>query len=1325
MPFNDEQKAAIASSAKQDLLISAGAGSGKTATLAERVYRLVSDPNIGIKPSELLVLTFTNNSSFDMKKKILKRFGESDPHYAEMLSSHIQSFDSFNAYLVRLYSAELGIAPSFVLLPDSIAKERQATFLEEELRKAYEDPATRAKLVSFMAKNGFKNDQKLVAGIQEILNHLGQMTPKDAETFIKEYDQRFLSHAFVEQTYHDFVEAKKEALRLLLREALIRDSLRDDLVVAKGEDPDVSRVASRLGSSPYFDADLSSVRPSSDPSQDDDPDLLIHFYEGLLNLLSYDDEEFVEEARKFLEDHKDDFYIREYPGARKKEGEARLHAPTFRVLKSSSEILSECRDVGDFATEKGKLAYFCDETQAIFDVAKAVQKRLEEYRNEHNAYGFSDITALALSLFLEPKYEPIAEEIRSRFRYIMVDEYQDTNDFQEILLDGLTKPRKDTGERAYLFCVGDAKQSIYAFRNSNVALFVARRKKLSTIPGGVIAMNKNYRSAKALLHDINYIFSSYMRLNRGGIDYLDKQERLTYDDEANIYPVPLDCFGIHRIVPPSDYLFHPNKNVAQVPFDDVDYESKAILSDIVAKVSSGMLVYDRGAVNKVRPCEYSDFCILVRKKRSVRVYQKLFNACGIPLNNHVSVHLREVGAIILIQSLFDLIGYVIGDHEIDLPHAFASVARSYVYRYDDTKLHEILSCGDEPGDQKALDAIMADPILEEVRLFVDEYQGGSFREMFLTLLEKFHVVERLYALGEVEDNLSKIESLFTLSGALEDLGGDIHEFVRLFHSIDQKRMEIDSESIVDTQGAVDLMTIHASKGLERKIVYMPSSENGLSHGDARKKPPFDFDVKRGLVFPYFDTDGLCRDEDYSSSTQTLSQRERSLNEIDEEEQEHVRLLYVALTRAENSVIIVGRNKKERSAYIMMEDLPCYPFIAKEIRDKADDATVNEYEKAIEMTVASLPLTLIDNELATRLYKELVREPLKRQLRGKALNVLSSAYEHYRDQLLGQKDNKDLVASVYGRVFYPASKVTSFAELLNVVNGEPLALEEEEEDEEEETTPSTSLGTISEERLSKMLARFLEGLEEEKVDLTFPTSSLSQEDAKKQDEIRALHVDGLLYPLASLFDGVTSVAFNSYETDGFHDDVACFDAGTFVMPTPPKVDESSLPSRTVDSSTLSFPCRTKTRASKSVEEDDAPPKELLEKGNRLHRYLELVDFQTKDTSFIPNPSERKTIDHALTCPLFDRAAKSSEVFREYGYYDEVNGTNGFIDLLFIEGDGRYVIVDYKSFHIDDPDYENQLRRYKENVCRLFGVAPNLVEAYLLSIGKGNYRKVELD
>ena len=202
----------------------------------------------------------------------------------------------------------------------------------------------------------------------------------------------------------------------------------------------------------------------------------------------------------------------------------------FDILKGVTKKLDAVMTVSDLDEEINKLKSFKEDIALLLEIVKELNKRIDDYKAITNSFEFNDILLKAVSLLTNPKYERTAEKIRKQFKFIMVDEYQGTNDFQEAIINSLIAPKED-GTSAHLFCVGDAKQAIYAFRNSKVELFTQRQDAYSSGPGHrVILMHKNYRSGKGLLNEINHIFKFYMTLSHGGINYAFANEGLEYDD---------------------------------------------------------------------------------------------------------------------------------------------------------------------------------------------------------------------------------------------------------------------------------------------------------------------------------------------------------------------------------------------------------------------------------------------------------------------------------------------------------------------------------------------------------------------------------------------------------------------------------------------------------------------------------------------------------------------------------------------------------------------------------------------------------------------------
>ena len=1303
MPFNKDQLRAIDAPADADILIAAGAGSGKTKTLAERVFHHVD--NGDINPAELLILTFTNNAAHEMKERILQRFGSKDPNYARMLSSHVQSFDSFLAYLVRSNAAELGVSPDLTIIPQYQYKQKRGFYLDQVLNVAYSDPKRRAVIVDFLRKNDWKNDAKLKSSLLYLLECEARFTPEEWKKFVAEYEERFLSDEHAKELYDIIVEDAKDQLRVILYRAYALDQIAYVIVAEPGNEASPETIAEALKAKHIWNSDLSLVTLSDDPDQKDD--FLKREFAEFASMLSLDGEAFVAEARRMIEDHGGDYFAREYPGSRKKTlSSAHYHVPAFKALKEAKDLFDSLSRLGDVAQERERLLDKSEGIKELFRLCEEVRAKLDEYRLAMGAYTFADVGALALRLFLEEKenerFHRIVEGLRKRFRYIMVDEYQDTNDFQEILLNALTAPDEE-GRCSHLFCVGDAKQSIYAFRNSKVELFRARQQEYLHGPEGekmVIPMATNYRSSKRLLSDINHIFLRYMVPQRGGIDYQDPMEQLGYDDAVNLYNVELEGYGVHRILPPQSVNLGPISLLGE-EFDAEHYEAKAILADIQKKVREGYLVFDRGGKGtKTRPCKYSDFCVLLRKKGSVKTYQELFHRNGIPINNQLKADLREINAVILVRTLLDLVAYFLGGLSSDVEHLFASLARSYIGGYSDERLHHLLADPTPHGTREEVIArIEAEPIMQELRRFALDHQSHPLDATFLALLDQFHVVRDLYLIGDVEDNVAKIESMYRIVRGDISLGEGLHEFIAELDDLDQRRLEIDAETVFASADAVDLMTIHASKGLERKIVYLPASQNGISKGDERSAPPFVFSREEGLLYKYskLPLDGDL-DEMRLEPYETIAHLKSDIVEVDGEADEHVRLLYVALTRAENAVFVVGQPtpcKPASSAYVMFEHVPSFLRINDRLLGYADPGSVSKY---VQERGADIPetLTLVDpaaKKALEGLHQEYVVSSIHKRRKENALQVIKEIYNHYVSLLRAQPLPLDEVAKVFAYAVYPsfAAKITDVSRL---------------KEELCKRGQNADLGA-----LTSLLEAFQKGIVEGDLTPFLPAGK-----APKDPDFSS----ALLFPLAKILDHADYAYYESYQSPTYRDLTFFFDEGTFEGKE--GVDKPTSVPLEVDDREIDFPAIVHKRASMKAEEDvDLAKIDLMQHGSRLHRLLELTDLRDPDLSFIVDPKEKAAIEKVLSLPIMQRAKQADELFPEYGFYDEINLVNGYIDLLFVK-DGVYHVVDYKTYHIDKPEYALQLRQYGENVARIFGVNKENVRLHLVSLYGGKEEDV---
>ncbi len=1339
MPFNDEQTAAIEAPMNEDILISAGAGSGKTKTLSRRVFNLLTSGQI--EPSELLILTFTDNAAHEMKSRIIKDLKGAYPRVNEMYSAHIQTFDSFSSYLVKKYAPRLGLSDRIVVADASVIEAKRNQFLDEILNEYYADPIQRERVIQILNKHEMKDDSWLKTNVLLLDMELGKFIPSKKKEFLSNYEQKFLSREFFDTCVASFVEKAKKQIVQTIYECYLRLSCPNFTEVENIdshllEDPRnyLQRLDAFFQMETNFQWDVRKLDFSENKAAEN------LYKKGLLPLLDESPKDFLKDVHELLKneellssENKDDIF---------KEMKFLFVSSNKQNLPYLSDVLS----VHDDLDEEWKFFLsLAPDTKLLIEIVNKLDERLWKYKKENNFFTFSDVSTLALSLLTDKNYSDIAEEVRQRFKYIMVDEYQDTNDLQEAFLDSLMKMNQK-GERSHLFCVGDAKQSIYAFRNSNVALFRARQEKYKNknAEHEVIAMNKNYRSGAGLLHDINYIFDNYMTLDHGSITYKDKMEQLQYDKEVNLYSEPYDNFGVYRIVSKSenkdDWTAEKGPKNAYYKL----WEATAIIEDIQKKVKEGYKVYDREGKEKVRPCKYQDFAILMRKKSGFALYQKLFNQAGIPLNNVISSDLKDVDAIILLQSLVKMIALLFhkSNDVNEIKHLFVSIARSYAYSYTDEKLYELISYKDKEKQDDLL-FIKKDPLWQDLSDFVERNKDKSFNDIFLDLLNTFHVIDKLYLIGNVDDVISKIESIHQLILASEQAGEGLDDFVLLLNNINKYDLDLDSSSIFQAQDAVDMMTIHASKGLERKIVYMPCSFNEMSAGSNLSKPDYLFSEDYGILLPNADLPLDKKEETIYSIPYLVAKNTPSSNGTDRDE--HVRLFYVALTRAENTIFIVGDDYKGEEAdknyetlYGMLDYCPHYYKLnegyLKELLSKhaIKEEQYNLYHELLDATKKiHMPLdpSLLKDRgdlyqyLTQKYYLDGIRNALERAIDS----IKQTIFDYYLSSFKTQAQDLNVLASLYD-AYHTNIGVKSFEEYLSFFENnknDETSLEEDEDDTDSSDNDEEENDYQKPQKEDETMYQHY--TRDELVDLLKEFGeALSKQNSKYFKTLKTKKGIALTFApiFAKVFGNVDSFSSLSYQTDEFLDRIERKE-----LVVSDKDKDVSLPpldkpeGRRLNDEEIVFALREKQRASKnsSLVLEDEELKENLARGTYLHRLLEFFDFSHPDLSYIKEPKDKALIEKLIQLPLMQEALSSDELYQEYGYFDRFYQTTGFIDLLFIKN-GHIYIVDYKTSDIDDPEYANQLHTYQRNIQEIFHVKPTDISLYLLSILRCQVKEV---
>ena len=1293
MGFNKEQQSAIDAPITKNVLVAAGAGSGKTRTLSQKVFEIID--NGQVKPSELLVLTFTDNAAHEMRTRIISTFKENgrDETAEQVASAHIQTFDSFARFLVCMYADALGISSNVNLVNSDVISAKKSVYLDEIFDEYYNDPLRCERLVKTLAKFNIDSDRNTKKVVIDLCKQLDKLPLEKKDEFINNYESKFLSEEYFNNVINDLVTSSKNIIIDTIKEAYFVEK---NFEVLDGNNPQL--IANLFNDESAFNIDTNLCNFICTVNQD--------YYQKLKEALRLEGQAFVGKIHEIATDKSFKFSTNK----KNPTGDEKDKA-VFDVLKTLSKKLDIVMCIQDIDSEIARLKYFKEDIALILEIVKELNKRLDDYKRTTNSFEFNDILLMVVSLLTNPKYQKEAIKIRKQFKFIMVDEYQDTNDFQEAIINSLLLSKED-GTCAHLFCVGDAKQAIYAFRNSKVELFTNRQKEYSSGEGHeVILMHKNYRSGKALLSEINHIFKFYMTLSHGGIDYAFTNEGLEYDDVHGPYSkLPYDDFGVARITSVSG-------EDDDSYFDTKEWEAKAIATDIKNKVKNHFKIYKRTKDGgELVDASYGDFVIIMRKGTGFEMYQDIFKQAGVPLNNKFKTNLKEINAILLLQSLVELIVNEIQPLEgSDKAFLFASVARSYIYQYDDQTLYEILKDHD-------LSKLDDDQIMLDVHEFIEENKDVSAYEFFINMINYFGIVDKLCLVGDVDDNVSKIESLGAILSAQEKMGDTLVDFVGFLKDITDYSLDLNSDTTIKVDNAVDMMTIHASKGLEGKIVYLPVSHNQLTQGNNSEKPDYTFDERYGIILPYYNYDVEDLDEDGNIKDvliDTLPSMLLKNSDKDPEVDEHVRLFYVALTRAENIVYIVGDkpsgdNRKKETLYGMLSYLPHYrkideEYIAKKIKDKQVDPVLYQNYLTTINVIKNIDLMSGDDfdiDLYSKLFNRYYTDKLTSILEEQIYNLFKPLFRDFYLRFVNMSRDPLMDATFYGYYRYK-KEIKSIEELEDEINRDANG-------------PVDLAATINE---------FVGAICEGNLDYFFASTKAKEKKKLTEDNIPYGLFDELLPVFVRGFDCQKRFIYESYENRDYKDTTLTFDVDNFDGSSIDEHDAEEVVGQIdrliVDDSIIKFPEIIKERASKQrhYEEsiEDTVPDQILTRGVYLHRLMELVDFVSKDTSFIKDERDRKLIDNALSNPVFDDLS-TAKIYKEYGYYDELLQTTGFIDLLYFK-DNECYIVDYKSRSIDDEAYERQLHVYQRNVQSLFNINKEHLHLYLLSLSENRLKEVK--
>lgn len=925
MKFTPEQQRVIELH-NSNILVSAAAGSGKTAVLVERIIRMICDGEHPADIDRLLIVTFTNAAAAEMRERIAAGITarlETDPgnehiqkQSALLHNAQITTIDSFSLFLIRNHFNEIGLDPDFRVADEGEIKLLQQEVLAQLLEDAYagqfvpETPEQFHACVEYFCPGG--RESVLEQHILNLSRYAGSF-PWPAE--------------WLEERKNDYAAGDMEALVCSDYGQYLTERVNRTVEGCLEKLREVKRLC-ELPDGPYMYGELTEAE-----------------IEQLERLTSCKDLE--EQAAKVpavtfarLPSKKDDSVD---PAKRE------LAKAIRNSVKDTLSDLSESyfKTPLELAVEQGKA---CREPlRMLLDLVLEFDRRLLAAKQERHLIDFSDMEHYVLQILLkrekveetggtgtdhaETKYRivpsDVAMEYRQYFQEILIDEYQDSNLVQEYLLSAISGEEEGRYNR---FMVGDVKQSIYKFRLARPELFLEKYDTYQET-GDLcrIDLAKNFRSRIQVVDAVNGVFSRIMSREIGGI---------AYDDKAALYPGAVypaqedPAYGSELLL-----IRKPEKGEREesgigeqhaegagvlVDYDNVrQLEALAIAARI--KQLKGSLKVMEKSTGELRPVRYSDMVILLRTTSGWdEEFKKILEQQGIPV--YITSKTGYFGAL-EVQELLQFLR-VLDNPRQDIPlfgvmqsvfggftqEEIAQIrsggeghSRKRMTLYEALKEvaqsgrtveeGEEISAGESAGEEAELSQ-KADTFLQRIGHYRDLTPFTSIRDLLQRILDDYDYLNYVTALPAGSKRRANVEMLLTKASAFEKTSyfGLFH-FIRYMEQLEKYDVDYgEADTLDENADVVRIMSIHKSKGLEFPVVFVSGLSKRFNMQDANQSLIVDMDL--GVAVDYVDSVRRIKNKTLRRAVLSAKMKEDNLAE-------ELRVLYVALTRAREKLILTA------------------------------------------------------------------------------------------------------------------------------------------------------------------------------------------------------------------------------------------------------------------------------------------------------------------------------------------------------------------------------------------------------------------------------------
>jgi len=884
---NEQQK--VIDLRNRNILVSAAAGSGKTAVLVERIIKMVTDKVHPVDIDHLLIVTFTSAAAGEMRERIgnaiEKRLLEDkdDMHLQKQMtlihSAQITTMHSFCLSIIRNYFNEIDLDPGFRIGDEAELRLMKSDVLSEVLESRYEE--AEPNFLHFVESYATgKSD----SGLEDMVLKLYDFSmshPLPNEWLLK------MKKAFCVETIEELTNSlwMKELLSYTRRmaEGALTDNEKAMALCEEGNGPYM-----------YIDA-LASDRT---------------FLEKFAACKDYQEFESIIQSMDWMR------------LSTKKD-------PTVDVGKR--ELAKELRNRVKGNIQDIKNQFFFQELDESLSDMKKVKPVVEALvtlaldfadafavkKAEKNILDFNDLEHFALKILIKNEEPtPVAIELRDYYEEILVDEYQDTNFVQETLVSSISKEKCGQPNR---FMVGDVKQSIYKFRLARPELFIKKYNKYTTEDSKEqrIDLHQNFRSRGSVLESINRVFELIMHRSLGNIEY-DKDAALNHGAD---FPEIQDGMTGGK----TEVLLLDGKEEASDSFSAKEKEAEAIATRIKQFKSEGYLVLDKEGY---RPVDYQDMVILLRSMTGwAEEFVEVLSARGIPAYADT-----QTGYFSAIEVKTILNFLLIIDNPLqDIP--LTAVLRSTIGGFTDEEL-SLIRIND--SQRSMYDSLVSyqkkvvgkketyydENIINKIQRFQTQLNHHRNMVPYTTV---YDLLKDIYQTSGYYDYVTLLPAGNVRKGNLDMLLQKALDFEKtsyqgLFHfnryieKLHQYDIDFGEAGSGNAKNAIRIMSIHKSKGLEFPIVFVGGMGKQFNQQDARSRLILHPDMGIGPDYV---------DYEMRTKTPTLVKKVIQKQIVLENLAEELRILYVAMTRAKEKLILTGQVKdatKKMEQWGMQKDL---------------------------------------------------------------------------------------------------------------------------------------------------------------------------------------------------------------------------------------------------------------------------------------------------------------------------------------------------------------------------------------------------------------------